>query len=62
MLFPAVNGAYTELFATLSPDITMEMSGTYSMPVISQQFNSETVVLMIDLFSHSMGTCSQDPI
>jgi hypothetical protein len=30
MLHPQVNGAYTELFAGLSPDVTMEKSGCWS--------------------------------
>lgn len=30
MLHPQVNGAYTELFAGLSPDVTMEKTGSWS--------------------------------
>jgi retinol dehydrogenase 12 len=29
LLYPAVNGAYTELYAALSPDVTMEESGRF---------------------------------
>ena len=29
ILYPAINGAYTELFAALSPEVTMEKSGSY---------------------------------
>ncbi|KAJ9131726.1 NAD(P)-binding protein [Pleurostoma richardsiae] len=32
MLFAPINGAYTELFAGLSPDVTMEKSGSYIIP------------------------------
>ncbi|KAK5993736.1 Short-chain dehydrogenase/reductase [Cladobotryum mycophilum] len=32
MLYPAINGAYTELFSGLSPDVTLEHSGTYVIP------------------------------
>ena len=31
-LYPAVNGAYTELFSVLSPEITTEQSGAYILP------------------------------
>lgn len=30
LLFPAINGAYTELFAGLSSEVTMEKTGSYS--------------------------------
>ena len=30
LLWPPINGAYTELFSGLSPDITVEESGTLS--------------------------------
>lgn len=29
LLFPPINGAYSELFCGLSPDVTMEKSGSY---------------------------------
>jgi retinol dehydrogenase 12 len=29
-VYPPINGAYTELFAALSPDVTMETSGGWS--------------------------------
>ena len=32
LLYPAVNGAYTELWAALSPDLTPERSGAYVLP------------------------------
>lgn len=32
MLHPAVYGAYTELWAALSPDLTVQMSGAYIWP------------------------------
>ncbi|KAJ3481616.1 hypothetical protein NLG97_g7775 [Lecanicillium saksenae] len=32
MLYPPVNGAYTELFAGLSPKVTMAESGSYVIP------------------------------
>ncbi|KAH6675240.1 short-chain dehydrogenase [Plectosphaerella plurivora] len=31
-VYPAINGAYTELFAALSPDVTMETSGGWIIP------------------------------
>jgi retinol dehydrogenase 12 len=34
LLYPAVNGAYSELFAGLSPVVTMEKTGSYSKPSI----------------------------
>jgi retinol dehydrogenase 12 len=30
MLYPVINGAYTELFAGLSPQVTIEKSGSWS--------------------------------
>ncbi len=30
--YPAINGAYTELCAALSPDLTLERSGAYVLP------------------------------
>ncbi|KAI4157095.1 MAG: hypothetical protein LQ342_008526 [Letrouitia transgressa] len=32
MLHPPINGAYTELFAGLSPDVTVERSGAWIIP------------------------------
>ncbi|KAL7892325.1 short-chain dehydrogenase [Trichoderma sp. SZMC 28014] len=32
MVYPPVNGAYTELFAGLSPDVTLEKSGAWIQP------------------------------
>ena len=32
VLYPARNGAYTELYAGLSPDITLENNGAYILP------------------------------
>lgn len=32
MVYPPVNGAYTELFAGLSPDVTLEKSGVWIQP------------------------------
>ena len=32
MLYPAVFGAYTELWAAISPDLTPEQSGAYVWP------------------------------
>lgn len=32
MVYPPINGAYTELFAGLSPDVTLEKSGAWLMP------------------------------
>ncbi|KAJ4865426.1 short chain dehydrogenase domain-containing protein [Trichoderma breve] len=32
ILFPAINGAYSELFCGLSPDVTAEKSGSYAIP------------------------------
>lgn len=29
ILFPAINGAYSELFCGLSPEVTIEKSGSY---------------------------------
>lgn len=31
MLYPIVNGAYSELFAGLSPEVTIEKTGSWSM-------------------------------
>lgn len=31
-LYPAINGAYTELFAAISPEITPAKSGAYVYP------------------------------
>ncbi|KAL6790792.1 NAD(P)-binding protein [Trichoderma sp. SZMC 28012] len=32
ILFPAINGAYSELFCGLSPEVTIEKSGSYAIP------------------------------
>ena len=32
MLYPAIYGAYTELWTALSPDLTPERSGAYIVP------------------------------
>lgn len=34
MLFPAINGAYTELFSGLSPEVTLDKSGSYSRHIL----------------------------
>jgi hypothetical protein len=32
LVYPPINGAYTELFAGLSPDVTLEKSGAWMEP------------------------------
>ncbi|PNP42054.1 hypothetical protein THARTR1_11201 [Trichoderma harzianum] len=32
MVYPPINGAYTELFAGLSPEVTLERSGAWIQP------------------------------
>ena len=45
LLWPPINGAYTELFSGLSSDITVEESGTLS----TANFQSTRAVVMADV-------------
>lgn len=62
LLFPPINGAYSELFCGLSPEVTAEKSGSYG----AHHFTSLAILIpdSNELYFHrsnSMGTNFQDP-
>lgn len=52
LMYPSVNGAYTEVYAGISPDITIEKSGTWGKSGVRWSWRK----ILLTLFSDSVGT------
>jgi hypothetical protein len=52
--YEPIYGAYTELFAGLSPEITIEQSGAWSM--LSSPTVFEMLVSAKNIYSHTVGS------